>query len=88
MVKLTKSEKEEIVSLSSKFVQIHREVTDVEKAIEKMKEKAKNLMDNLEDCRERERVFTQRMLEKYGEGHLDPMNLAWKKEEIVYENKN
>jgi len=85
MIKLTKTEKEEILKLSTRFVEIHQDILQVERSIKKMQEKAENLIENLEECREREKIFTQKLHDKYGEGHLDPINLEWKKEEIVYE---
>lgn len=85
MIKLTKNEKDEILKLSTRFVEIHQEILQVEKTIKKMQEKAESLIEDLEECRESEKIFTKKLHSKYGEGHLDPVNLEWKKEEIIYE---
>jgi hypothetical protein len=85
MISLTTEEKSEILNLSRNFVEIHQEIVGVEKEIKRLEELSSELIAKLEDCRERECDFTQSLSSKYGEGSLDAINLAWKKEELVNE---
>lgn len=77
MIKLNKTEKEEIIELSNEFVSIHQEIMNIEDEIQKSREKADQLIRILEQCREKEKDFTKKMYSKYGEGRLDPINLKW-----------
>lgn len=88
MIKLNRTEKSEIVKISNEFVEIHKEIVQLEKSIQKMQERTKMLVGKLEECRDRERKFTHKLQNKYGEGYLDPMNLEWKNEIEVYETQS
>lgn len=88
MNKLNRTEKNEIVKLSNEFVEIHKEIVQVEKNIQKMQQRTKILVEKLEECRDREKKFTQKLQTKYGEGYLDPMNLEWKNEIEIYETQS
>jgi hypothetical protein len=85
MINLTTEEKAEILNLSKDFVEIHQEMIVVEKEIKRLEELSSELISKLENCRDRECDFTQSLSIKYGEGSLDAVNLAWKKEELVNE---
>jgi hypothetical protein len=85
MINLTTEEKSEILNLSRDFVEIHQEIIVVEKEIKRLEELSSELIAKLEDCRERECNFTQSLSSRYGDGTLDAINLAWKKEELVNE---
>jgi uncharacterized protein YwgA len=85
MINLTTEEKSEILNLSRDFVEIHQEIIVVEKEIKRLEELSSELIAKLEDCRERECNFTQSLSYRYGDGSLDAINLAWKKEELVNE---
>lgn len=84
MTELTKKEKEDVLSISQEFIRIHGEIMTVEETIKKMEIRSSELIQELEECREREKHFSDSLSEKYGEGKLDPMGLKWKKE-VVYE---
>lgn len=84
MIELTKKEKEKVLNISQEFIRIHGEIMTVEETIKKMGIRSSELIQELEECRRREKHFSDSLSEKYGEGHLDPMGLKWKKE-IVYE---
>ena len=85
MTDLTKKEKEEVLSISQEFIRIHGEIMTVEETIKKMEIRSSELIQELEECRRREKYFSDSLSEKYGEGQLDSMGLKWKKEEAVYE---
>jgi predicted nucleic acid-binding Zn-ribbon protein len=85
MTELAKKEKEEVLNISQEFVRIHGEIMTVEETIKKMEIRSSELIQELEECRAREKRFSGKLSEKYGEGKLDPMGLKWKKEEVVYE---
>jgi len=85
MTELSKSEKAEVLNLSQEFVRIHGEILTVEEMIKKMEIRSSELIEELENCREREKKFSEALKEKYGEGTLDPTGLKWKKENIIYE---
>ena len=85
MKNLTAEEKNEILDLSRDFVSIHQEIVMVEKEIKRLEELSSDLISKLNNCRERETVFTESLAAKYGEGSLDAINLAWKKEELINE---
>jgi hypothetical protein len=85
MRNLTSDEKNEILDLSRDFVSIHHEIVVVEKEIKRLEELSSELISRLSECRERETIFTNNLSAKYGEGSLDAINLAWKKEELVNE---
>jgi predicted nucleic acid-binding Zn-ribbon protein len=85
MTELAKKEKEEVLNISQEFVRIHGEIMTVEETIKKMEIRSSELIQELEECRAREKRFSEKLSEKYGVGKLDPMGLKWKKEEVVYE---
>ena len=82
MIELAKKEKEEVLSISQEFIRIHGEIMTIEETI---KIRSSELIQELEECRRKEKYFSDSLSEKYGEGQLDPMGLKWKKEESVYE---
>ena len=84
MTELTKKEKEDVLSISQEFIRIHGEIMTVEETIKKMEIRSSELIQELEECSEREKYFSDSLSEKYGEGQLDPMGLKWKKE-VIYE---
>ena len=85
MIELAKKEKEEVLSISQEFIRIHGEIMTVEETIKKMEIRSSELIQELEECRIREKHFSDSLSKKYGEGQLDSMGLKWKKEEAVYE---
>jgi hypothetical protein len=85
MTELTKREKEEVLNISQEFIRIHGEIMTVEETIKKMEIRSSELIQELEECRRREKHFSDSLSVKYGEGQLDPMGLKWKKEDAVYE---
>jgi hypothetical protein len=85
MTELTKREKEEVLNISQEFIRIHGEIMTVEETIKKMEIRSSELIQELEECRRREKHFSDSLSGKYGEGQLDPMGLKWKKENVVYE---
>jgi len=82
MKTLSQEEKSLLMSISTEYIDIHREITNVEETIKRMEERSAELIGKLESCRGKEKVFICELSNKYGEGKLDPMNLTWKKEEI------
>jgi hypothetical protein len=88
MIKLTKTEKDQVVKLSKKFVTIHQEMLQVENVIQKMKERAEILIADLENCRKEENNFVVKLHNKYGNGNLDPINLNWVKEDVIFQIEN
>lgn len=85
MIELAKKEKEEVLSISQEFIRIHGEIMTIEETIKKMEIRSSELIQELEECRRKEKYFSDSLSEKYGEGQLDPMGLKWKKEEVIYE---
>ena len=85
MINLTAKEKNEILDLSRSFISIHQEIVIAEKEMERLGELSADLISKLEDCRNKEVVFTKVLNSKYGDGTLDVINLAWKKEELIDE---
>ena len=85
MINLTKKEKEEVLGISQEFIRIHGEIMTVEETIKKMEIRSSELIQELDECRSKEKYFSDSLSEKYGAGQLDPMGLKWKKKEVVYE---
>ena len=85
MIELSKKEKEEVLGLSQEFIRIHGEIMTVEETIKKMEARSSELIRELNECRTREKLFSDNLSEKYGDGQLDPTGLKWKKEEVIYE---
>jgi hypothetical protein len=50
-----------------------------------MEIRSSELIQELDECRSKEKYFSDSLSEKYGAGQLDPMGLKWKKKEVVYE---
>lgn len=79
MSKLTKREKSEILKLSKKFIEIHKELFSVEESLKNMSKKSESLLCDLEKCRKEEEIFIKSLSSKYGDGVLDPFSLSWEK---------
>lgn len=77
MINLTKKEKNEILTLSREFIQVHAEIMQIEDAIRKMEEKSSELIEKLDECRKKEKAFDINLVKKYGDGILDPTGLKW-----------
>ena len=85
MIDLTKKEKDEVLNISQEFIRIHGEIMTVEEMIKKMEIRSSELIQELDECRGKEKYFSAKLSEKYGDGQLDPTGLKWKKEEALYE---
>lgn len=85
MKDLNEKEKKEILKISEDFIRIHGEIMGVEEAIKKLEMKSSDLIQELEECREREKSFTKNLEKKYGYGRLDISGLKWEKIEIENE---
>ena len=82
MIDLTQKEKTEIFQISEDFIRIHAEIMEVEEAIKQMEMRSADLIKELESCREREKLFSQELSDKYGDGRLDISGLKWVKLEL------
>ena len=80
MKDLTDQEKERLLRLSKKFINVHQEIFKIEESIKVMNERSFKLISDLEKCRESEKSFIKDLTQKYGNGLLDPLTLTWKKE--------
>jgi hypothetical protein len=80
MKDLTDQEKERLLRLSKKFINVHQEIFKIEESIKIMNERSFKLISDLEKCRESEKSFIKDLTQKYGNGSLDPLTLTWKKE--------
>ena len=80
MKDLTDQEKERLLRLSKKFINVHQEIFKIEESIKTMNERSFKLISDLEKCRESEKSFIKDLTQKYGNGSLDPLTLTWKKE--------
>ena len=78
MKKLNNKERNEILNLSKRFIDIHSQIVKVEKEIQFLETQSSNLISDLEFCRETEMEFCKKMAKKYGEGELDPLSMTWK----------
>jgi|688.fasta_scaffold2026305_2 hypothetical protein len=78
MKKLTQKEQNEILNLSTRFINIHSELVESEKQINYLEQKSSDLLSELEVCRETEKKFCKKMSDRYGEGELDPISMTWK----------
>jgi chromosome segregation ATPase len=83
MVELNKEEKNRILELSKEFIKIHGEILSVEESIKKLEERSADLISELQECRAKEKEFSDDLKEKYGPGCLDPSGLCWKNEEVL-----
>ena len=83
MIELSKKEKKEVLELSKEFIRIHGEILTVEESIKRLEQRSAELISELEECRANERVFSEQLSKKYGQGSLDPTGLCWKKDEIL-----
>jgi hypothetical protein len=84
MIKISKQEKDQILNLSVEFISLHGEIMEVEKSIKKLEIKSSDLLENLENCRKKEKEQILKLQSKYGAGFLDPVTMEWKKEEIEH----
>jgi hypothetical protein len=80
MKDLTDQEKERLLRLSKKFINVHQEIFKIEESIKIMNDRSFKLISDLEKCRESEKSFIKDLTQKYGNGSLDPLTLTWKKE--------
>jgi hypothetical protein len=80
MKDLTDQEKERLLRLSKKFINVHQEIFKIEESIKIMNERSFKLISDLEKCRDSEKSFIKDLTQKYGNGSLDPLTLTWKKE--------
>ena len=80
MKDLTDQEKERLLRLSKKFINVHQEIFKIEESIKVMNDRSFKLISDLEKCRESEKSFIKDLTQKYGNGSLDPLTLTWKKE--------
>ena len=72
MKDLTDQEKERLLRLSKKFINVHQEIFKIEESIKIMNERSFKLISDLEKCRESEKSFIKDLTQKYGNGSLDP----------------
>lgn len=84
MIKISKQEKEQILNLSVEFISIHKKIMEVEKTIRELEIKSSELLENLENCRKKEKEQISKLQSKYGAGFLDPVTMEWKKEELEH----
>jgi hypothetical protein len=77
MIELSAEEKEELMTISKKFVNVHMSIAKTEENMKKITKSASLLISKLEKCRSREIEFMNELNKKYGEGILDPMTLSW-----------
>jgi len=74
---LSNKEKETVSELSKKFIRLHAEYITIEEEMRRINNRAEDILNDLEKCREAEKIFENSLSEKYGEGNLDISGLKW-----------
>ena len=77
MIELEESEKDYIKNLSVHYKRIHKEIKEVEDLMKDFTDRAKNLIEELEEKRENELRFLDSLKGKYGDGHIDVFSFKW-----------
>ena len=64
MKDLTDQEKERLLRLSKKFINVHQEIFKIEESIKIMNERSFKLISDLEKCRDSEKSFIKDLTQK------------------------
>lgn len=76
--KITQEEEKRATQIKTEFSEIHSEIFKIQEEMNLLNEKAEELIKSLESLRKEESEFMSSLVEKYGEGSLDPFQMIYK----------
>jgi hypothetical protein len=74
---LKEEELTELFGILKEYQNVFDELTEVEHEIEKLYEKQRNLVETLNNNREKEKVFTENIVANYGKGQFNMETLEY-----------
>jgi len=78
---LTIKEEKTARNLKTEFTSVHSQIQGIQMEMEFLQNRAKELIDQLENLRAEEVTFAKSLEEKYGEGKLNPFTLIYEQKE-------
>jgi len=79
MKKINKEDQAKILEISKKYLEIHQNISIVEKKMQNLQDLSSKLIRELEDCRNEEKNLMGDMEKTYGTGKLNPLSFCWEK---------
>jgi hypothetical protein len=79
MKKINKADQAKILEISKKYLEIHQNISIVEKKMQNLQDLSSKLIRELEDCRNEEKNLMGDMEKTYGTGKLNPLSFCWEK---------
>lgn len=76
--KLEDSELKELFNIIQEYQDIFQQINDIENQIKKLNDLQQELSKKLELNRQKEKLFTEAIIKKYGEGQFDFVTLEYK----------
>lgn len=82
--RITREEESRANKIKGEFIEVHDQISEIQKEMDLLNERSKFLIGRLETLREDESKFILSLEEKYGQGTLDPFKMIYK----IKENEN
>jgi hypothetical protein len=79
MKKINRVDQSKILEISKKYLEIHQNISIVEKKMQDLQNLSSKLISELEDCRKEEKNLMGDMEKTYGTGKLNPLSFCWEK---------
>lgn len=79
MKKISKDNQTKILKISKKYLEIHQNISIIEKKMQDLQNLSSRLINELEDCRKEEKDLMNDMQKTYGVGKFNPLNFCWEK---------
>jgi len=79
MKKINGVDQAKILKISKKYLEIHQNISIVEKKMQDLQNLSSKLISELEDCRNEENNLMGDMEKTYGTGKLNPLSFCWEK---------
>ena len=80
---MNKKEKSELIEFVNKYRKIENSIVLMRKSIEEMAKKRDELFEDLDDIKNKEKVFMEKLVKKYGASEVTPYKLMQLYEEGV-----
>ncbi len=80
---MNKKEKSELIEFVNKYRKIENSIVLMQKSIEEMAKKRDELFEDLDDIKNKEKVFMEKLVKKYGASEVTPYKLMQLYEEGV-----
>ena len=76
--KITPEEEKRGNRIKGEFSEVHGQISQIQEKMDLLNSEAEKLIQRLESLREEESEFIGSLIEKYGEGTLDPFKMTYK----------